>query len=88
MVAHYLRQLKPHRSKQIKVYCCKSITSSIAAIISRPGMTETCESWRNRHVFQDLCGDVYDGKVWQDFKTSGFFTERHSYAECGLVRTL
>ena len=65
--------------KPIKVYCYKSITSSIAGILSRPGMIQACENWRKRHIASDLYADVYDGKVWQDFKASGFFAEPHSY---------
>ena len=67
------------KHKPIKVYCYKSIISSITAIISRPGMAETCEHWRKRQAFQNVYGDIYDGRVWQDFVDSGFFSEPHSY---------
>ena len=69
--------------KPIKVYCCKSVTSSIASILSSPGMVQACEHWRDRYIVEDLYGDAYDGKVWQDFKASFFFSEPHSY---GLLR--
>ena len=42
-------------------------------------MFEACQKWRKRQIFHDLCGDIYDGKVWQDFEASGFFNEPHSY---------
>lgn len=61
------------RYKPIKVYCCKSITSSIAAIISRPGMSKACESWRDRHVLQDVWRCVQWAGV------AGFYNLRFFY---------
>lgn len=42
-------------------------------------MAEACEHWRTRRIFQNIYGDVYDGKVWQDFEVSGFFSEPYTY---------
>lgn len=65
--------------KPIKVYCYKSIASSISAILSRPGMLQACESWRNRDIFPGLYADIYDGRVWQQFHSTGFFSQPYSY---------
>ena len=64
--------------KPIKVYCYKSISSSITNILSRPAMLGVCEQWRERDV-HDVYADIYDGAVWHDFKSSGFFEAPHSY---------
>ena len=59
------KKLYPH-----KVYCFKSITESLRALVKRPNFTEDCELWRQRevrYVAQVMC-DVFDGRVWRDFQ--------------------
>ena len=68
--------------KPIKVYCYKPLVSSIAAILSRPGILQACENWRERKIIQGLYTDVYDCMIWQDFQTSGFMVQPYSY---GLI---
>lgn len=67
--------------KAIKVYCYRSIISSITAIVSCAGMAEACESWRKWQVFQDVCGDVYDGKYGSTLKHLGFLMS-HTHSVC------
>ena len=31
-------------------------------------MTELCEHWSTRQVGESVLSDVYDGKVWKNFK--------------------
>ena len=65
--------------KPIKIFCFKSVTSSITGILSRPGMVDVCEQGRERYNVDDVYTDVYDGAVWQNLKSSGFFDQPHSY---------
>ena len=54
-----------------KVYTYKSLVASIERLLSRPGFTELCEQWRNRYSNQgsvDYIGDVYDGRIWDEFQ--------------------
>ena len=62
--------------KPIKVY---SIASSISTILSRPGTLQACESWRNRDIFPGFYGDIYNGRVWQQFHNTVFFSQPYSY---------
>lgn len=44
---------------------------------------EKCEQWRHRNMPDAVMGDVYDGKIWQDFQyVSGqpFLPEPHNFA--------
>lgn len=69
--------LKKVRSKRgyslqpIKVYSYRSLKSSIAQLINKPGFLESCEKWRRRGqcVPDSYMGDVYDGNVWKEFNS-------------------
>ena len=63
----------------IKTYCYKPLTSSLVEIISRPGMLNICEQWRNRSIVPGVFSDVYDGNVWRKFESDGFFSQPHTY---------
>ena len=52
----------------LKVYCYNSIVNSLKIILSRPGMETLCDHWKSRVVPQNTLADVYDGKVWKEFK--------------------
>ncbi len=51
-----------------RVYCYKSLQSSLQELLLRPGFHESCQNWKSRNV-SDKFSDVYDGKVWKDFLT-------------------
>jgi uncharacterized C2H2 Zn-finger protein len=59
----------------IKVYPYRSIKSSIAHLVTRPGFLESCEKWRRRSqcVPDSYMGDVYDGQVWKLFNSRDGF---------------
>ena len=65
--------------KPTKIYCYKPITDSLNEIISRPGIAELCEEWRERDKVDDIYADVYDGRVWREFEGKGFFLLPRSY---------
>ena len=65
--------------KPTKIYCYKPVTDSLKEIISRPGIAELCEEWRERDKVDDIYADVYDGRVWREFEEKGFFLLPRSY---------
>ena len=52
----------------LKVYCWKSIISQLENILQRAEMTELCEHWRTRQVWESVLSDIHDGEVWKNFK--------------------
>ena len=66
-----------------KVYCYRSIKDGLKDIMSRTGIFDSCEEWRCRNVPEGYLGDVYDGKVWQNFYDvdgTPFLSQPHNVA--------
>ena len=55
--------LYPH-----KLYCYKSLKSSLQELLLRPGFHQSCQYWKSR-ITSDRLSDVYDGTIWKDFLT-------------------
>lgn len=51
-----------------RLYCFRKLTDSLKALLSKPGVLESCESWRNRKQVNGAMGDSFDGKIWNEFK--------------------
>ena len=49
-----------------RLYCYKSLQSSLQNLLLRPGFIEGCEHWKTRNTSGTIC-DVYEGTVWKDF---------------------
>ena len=66
-------RLYPH-----KIFCYRSIVTTLTEYVKRQGFTAHCEVWRNREIrstHQIMC-DVFEGRVWKDFlvfQGSSFF---------------
>lgn len=54
-----------------KVYCYKSVISSLQKLLLRPGFSDLCESTRNFHLEESGMTDVYNGQIWKDFLNYG-----------------
>ena len=67
--------LYPH-----KVYCYKSLQSSLQELLFRPNFYQSCQYWRSRNV-SDKLSDVYDGSVWAKFSSGSdsFFSHPYSF---------
>ena len=51
------------------VYAYKSLESSLTRLYNQPGFVERCNIWRKRNIQSpDFFTDIYDGKVWHNFK--------------------
>ena len=55
--------------KPRKVYCYRSIKSYLLQFYNRPNFSSLCEEWRSRQSITGVLGDVYDGRVWQEFQS-------------------
>ena len=68
--------LHPH-----KIYCYKSLTSSLQDLLLSPGFVEACNHWRTRSC-SNLLRDLYDGRIWKQFQNvsgSPFLSAPFSY---------
>lgn len=64
-----------------KIFCYKSLQSSLQNLLLRPGFVESCEHWKARRTYDKIC-DVYEGRVWKVFlEVSGqpFLSGPYSY---------
>ena len=68
-----LREVRTNRhSQKLYPYCIYptcSLIEHLKSILSRPGMLEMCEHWRNSFIiYPSDIQDSFDGKVWIDFQ--------------------
>lgn len=65
-----------------KVYCYKTLKSSLEILVNREHFEDKCEMWRKRHTQDSMMLDVYDGKFWKDFngRKHDFLTQEGNYA--------
>lgn len=50
-----------------KLYCYKSVQSTLQSFLLRPDFYSNCQKWRTRPDSPSL-SEIYDGKVWQEFQ--------------------
>ncbi len=50
-----------------KVYCYSSLIDNLTSLLQREGVLKSCEHWRNRSIPSGMLGDIYDGRVWNEF---------------------
>ena len=57
--------------KPYKVFAYQPLENAITNLVNRNGFLNACEQWRTRSqsIPVGILGDIYDGKVWQEFKT-------------------
>lgn len=53
--------------KPAKIFCYQSLHEGLQNLVRR-GLLDDCEHWRNRTPPTNVLVDVYDGKLWQDFR--------------------
>lgn len=56
--------------KKLYPYC--PLKDAIGRLVSQPDFLRNCEHWRNRSVPSHILGDVYEGKVWNDFNSDRY----------------
>ena len=52
----------------LKVYPYKSLHSSLQQLLLRPNFIDLCQRWQSRSPVVGYKSNVYDGKLWNDFK--------------------
>ena len=57
-----------HKFYPLKVYCYKPLIESLQTLLSKPGVLNSCEHWRERKIPKDTLCDLYDGKTWEEFQ--------------------
>lgn len=65
-----------------KVYPYQSLIGTLQKFLKRAEFLEACEHWRNRPTSDSFLGDIYDGEVWEFFKSDAagrFLSTPHSY---------
>ena len=55
-----------------KIYPYCSLKKSMQRIVSQQNFLQKSEHWRERSVPANVMGDVYDGAVWNQFRTDEF----------------
>ena len=50
------------------IFTYRSVIVSLQEMLNRPGFFERCETWRSLPQQSRLYNDVYDGKIWDEFK--------------------
>ena len=50
-----------------RVYCYKSLLSSLQEMLKQPEFLNKCEKWRRLEQNPEFYSDVYSGKIWKEF---------------------
>ncbi|XP_070568393.1 uncharacterized protein [Ptychodera flava] len=64
VLSNGVRKYKPY-----KVYCYNSIIDTLEKFLLRPNFQSDCSKWKERCVPDGHMSDIYDGKVWKEFKS-------------------
>ena len=51
----------------VKVFCFKSVITSLENLLLRDGMLDLCQKWKERDVPGNVYCDVMDGNIWKEF---------------------
>ena len=57
-----------HLLYPFKTYCYRPLKESLQHFLNRPGLSESCEKWRDLRKENGMLADIYDGKIWQKFQ--------------------
>jgi hypothetical protein len=70
----------------IKIFCCKSVESSLQQFVQRSNFEDLCEQWRLRETKKGVLYEIHDGNIWNEFNGSkhNFFTTQKNYG-CMLI---
>lgn len=64
-----------------KIYCYKSLQSSLSYFVKRDNFEDLYEQWRKRETKEGILYDIFDGRIWHEFNgiKYDFFTEEGNY---------
>lgn len=72
--------------KAKRVFCYRSVKRTLQEFLKRPGFSEKCEQYKKCPRDPNFLGDIYDGRVWKNFKNAEgkpFFDAPNTF-ECML----
>ena len=56
--------------KAKRVFCYRSVKKTLQEFLKRPGFSEKCEQYKKCPRDPNFLGDIYDGRVWKNFKSA------------------
>ena len=56
--------------KAKRVFCYRSVKKTLEEFLKRPGFADKCEQHKKCPRDPNLLGDIYDGRVWKNFKNA------------------
>ncbi len=56
----------------IKVYPYQSLKTALTKLVQKPGFLDNCEKWRRRVTDTEYLVDIYDGRIWSEYRSNGF----------------
>lgn len=67
--------------KPYKIFCYKSLKSSLNTFVQRDNFEDMCETWRYCEKKDGILYDVYDGRMWAEFNGGkyDFFSQEGNY---------
>ena len=56
--------------KEKRVFCYCSVKKTLQEFLKLPGFSEKCEQYKKHPQDPNFLGDIYDGRVWKNFKSA------------------
>lgn len=56
--------------KAKRVFCYRPVKKTLEEFLKRPGFGEKCEEFKKEPRDPELLGDIYDGRIWKNFKNA------------------
>ena len=52
------------------MFCYRPVKKTLEEFLKRPGFGEKCEEFKKEPRDPELLGDIYDGRIWKNFKNA------------------
>ena len=56
--------------KAKRVFCYRPVKKTLEEFLKRPGFGAKCEEFKKEPQNPELLGDIYDGRIWKNFKNA------------------
>ncbi|KAJ8651561.1 hypothetical protein O0I10_012868 [Lichtheimia ornata] len=73
-----LKRAAGNRAVPIKEFAYNSVEHSLGIFFNRPHFIDQINKWRDRADSDNVLHDVYDGRMWKEWKQSGFLDDKHA----------
>ena len=67
---HFSKMCTPNTENWKRVFCYCSVKKTLQEFLKLPGFSEKCEQYKKRPQDPNFLGDIYDGRVWKNFKSA------------------